>query len=446
MTSDDTSQQRRRRRHIGTQDGPAITAFDQQDRRTGQVEVTPRTGPAPERSWLRRVDDRSGEYALRHASNVVGRSSHCDVVIDDAATVSRRHCTIDWLDGAWWLTNLAAPNGTAVAGERLADGTSRRLVDGDEIRLGRHVRLRLVMPRPVRLQAAFRLNAGGHTSIGARPSNEDSLYVGAGLVAVADGVGGRAAGAKASQMCVEVLRTVDPRTPMTDIARLCNQVVRSYGHEHAAAAGLASTLDVVALVEQGGRPWLEGAHIGDGIALLLAPDGDIRVLTRPHTLAGELVSTGQLTSAETRRHPDWSRLVRAVGLHDRLNPDTWQLEVTAGYRLVLATDGLYDTIGMDELRRLLKDTRSMRPAQACRFLVSSAVAANPSADNTTVVIADVESCAPEPERTIELDPHQAAGNPPRWWTQITARYAAVQARAARPDRADDQNRLPEVSP
>ena len=63
---------------------------------------------------------------------VIGRSSACDLVVDDD-TVSRRHAALELRDGTWRLRDLGSRNGTWVNGRRAADVEVRA---GDELQLG----------------------------------------------------------------------------------------------------------------------------------------------------------------------------------------------------------------------------------------------------------------------------------------------------------------------
>jgi pSer/pThr/pTyr-binding forkhead associated (FHA) protein len=93
------------------------------------VYVPERQEPLPQPALL---EWDGGRFELRGQTTVIGRSSDCDLRIEDP-NVSRRHAEIRRAGAAYTLTDLGSTNGTEVNGQRIRETS---LMDGDEIRLG----------------------------------------------------------------------------------------------------------------------------------------------------------------------------------------------------------------------------------------------------------------------------------------------------------------------
>ncbi|OPZ84490.1 MAG: Serine/threonine phosphatase stp [bacterium ADurb.Bin429] len=123
------------------------------------------------------------------------------------------------------------------------------------------------------------------------------------------------------------------------------------------------------------------AHVGDSRAYLLR-DGDIRALTRDHTVAMTLVDDGDITLEEARTHPLRNRLSQVLGAHGAIHPDFTNLPVQHGDRILLCTDGLYDMLTDEEIVEIVNFSAS--PDEAVYALIATADDAG-GRDNITVV-------------------------------------------------------------
>lgn len=229
---------------------------------------------------------------------------------------------------------------------------------------------------------------------------EDLKYVSAqstwGL-AVADGMGGHAAGDVASTMALSVaLRLAqhgsrwyvgigenEARDLVSRTERVIKQVDREIADhaEHTpACAGMGTTLTVAILY--GNQAFLY--HVGDSRAYLLR-GGQLRRLTRDHTMAQELADAQLIASDEVDRHHTRHVLTQALGRGD-VTVEVHQLQLEHGDRLLLATDGLTDGCSESEVGELL---RAGDPQLACGALVDRALERG-TRDNVTAVVADVE--------------------------------------------------------
>ena len=228
-----------------------------------------------------------------------------------------------------------------------------------------------------------------------RDSNEDSLLELAedGLFAVADGMGGHAAGEVASRLAVETLEErlsgadgLPSAERVTGAVREANRSILRDADENPGRSGMGTTLTALAL-EAGGR-WRIG-HVGDSRAYLYR-DGELRQLTTDHSWVGKRVAAGELTREEARRHPMSSVLERALGTSRDVEVDVEEGRADAGDLFLLCSDGLSDMLPHDELETLVAGEGAPEPPDGspddlADRLVGAANRAG-GRDNVTVVL------------------------------------------------------------
>ena len=231
---------------------------------------------------------------------------------------------------------------------------------------------------------------GSRTDIGClRDHNEDSLVVTPPLYAVADGMGGHAAGEVASEIAVRVLSEQAPAHP--DGAELgravenANRAVIQAAHEGRGRQGMGTTMTAAML--EGER--LVIAQVGDSRAYLLH-QGKLQQLTRDHSLMADMIEAGQLTAEEARTHPQRSVITRALGSDVHLHPDIYEINVETGDRLLICSDGLSGMVFDDEIENTMR--RIQDPQRCASQLVNEAIAAG-GHDNVTVIVVDVTGYA-----------------------------------------------------
>lgn len=231
---------------------------------------------------------------------------------------------------------------------------------------------------------------GSRTDIGClRDHNEDSLVVTPPLFAVADGMGGHAAGEVASEIAVRVLSELAPEHP--DVEALgraieeANRAVIQAAREGRGRQGMGTTMTAAML--EGER--LVIAQVGDSRAYLLH-QGKLQQLTRDHSLMADMIEAGQLTPEEARTHPQRSVITRALGSDTHLHPDIYEINVETGDRLLICSDGLSGMVFDDEIENTLR--RVQDPQRCASQLVNEAIAAG-GHDNVTVIVADVTGYA-----------------------------------------------------
>ncbi len=217
-----------------------------------------------------------------------------------------------------------------------------------------------------------------------RGHNEDSFAVAAPLFVVADGMGGHEAGEVASAIAVESMLQAAPKHTDPDAldAAVCraNKAVIEAARDGRGKAGMGTTMTAATVAGDE----LVVAQVGDSRAYLLH-DGVLQRLTRDHSLVAELVQQGRITEQEARYHPQRSVITRALGSDPAMRPDIYSLNVVAGDRLMLCSDGLYsmvDDAKIADIMRMQPD-----PQSCCDILVNEAIS-NGGLDNVTVIVVD----------------------------------------------------------
>jgi PPM family protein phosphatase len=221
-----------------------------------------------------------------------------------------------------------------------------------------------------------------------RQDNEDAAYAGARLLAVADGMGGHAAGEVASAAVIEALRPLDTQVPAGELlnalahaVRRANSALRDMVIANPSLSGMGTTL--TALLWSGSQLGL--VHIGDSRAYLVR-DGEVFQITNDHTLVQSLLDDGKITAEEVASHPQRTLLLRALtGEHDS-GPDLQLREAWPGDRYLLCSDGLHVVVPADAIARVLLTVSD--PDQAAADLIALAMDGG-APDNITCIVADV---------------------------------------------------------
>ncbi|MGX9788744.1 PP2C family protein-serine/threonine phosphatase [Mycobacterium sp. MMS18-G62] len=219
-----------------------------------------------------------------------------------------------------------------------------------------------------------------------RANNEDSVYAGARLLALADGMGGHAAGEVASQLVIAALAHLDDDEPGGDLLSKLDAAVREGNSAIAAHVeadpeleGMGTTL--TAILFAGNRLGL--VHIGDSRGYLMR-DGELTQITKDDTFVQTLVDEGRITAEEAHSHPQRSLIMRALTGHE-VEPTLIMREARAGDRYLLCSDGLSDPVSHDTI---LEALQIPDVAESADRLIELALRGG-GPDNVTVVVADV---------------------------------------------------------
>ncbi len=219
-----------------------------------------------------------------------------------------------------------------------------------------------------------------------RSNNEDSVYAGARLLALADGMGGHAAGEVASQLVIAALAHLDDDEPGGDLLAKLDAAVHSGNSAIAAQVEMEPDLEgmgttLTAILFAGNRIGM--IHIGDSRGYLLR-DGELTQITKDDTFVQTLVDEGRITKEEAHSHPQRSLIMRALTGHE-VEPTLTMREVRLGDRYLLCSDGLSDPVSDETILEALKIPDVTDSAD--RLIELALRGGGP--DNVTVVVADV---------------------------------------------------------
>ncbi len=238
------------------------------------------------------------------------------------------------------------------------------------------------------LNRRVRVETGAASDTGrVRESNEDAYVVLPGLFAVADGMGGHAAGEVASGLAVQALARLGERPALDahDVRQVLTEANRSIVKEARAdrrKGGMGSTVTGIALVEEDGAPHWLVFNIGDSRVYLVEGDRAVQ-LTVDHSEVEELVAAGVISPEEAKEHPLHNVITRSLGTDVDPEPDVWVFPVADGDALVACSDGLTNEIDDEVIGRVAGAAPSAQ--EAADALVAAAVDAG-GRDNVTVVV------------------------------------------------------------
>lgn len=235
------------------------------------------------------------------------------------------------------------------------------------------------------------------------------------LVIVCDGMGGHTGGREASRAAVRtILAEVEAAPPGAPPGPLLRAAVEAAGRAVWSIGGAEpeelrpGSTCVAALIHDGVA---ELAHVGDS-RIYLVRDGLIEQLTRDHSMVQEMVDAGLISREEAAVHPDANQITRALGMHPEVDVElrSAPLPLRAGDVLLLASDGLSDLVGDDEIARIVTERAAARPETVCAALVALANERG-GWDNVTVQLArvvqlstrdDARTLLDEPPRTVRV--------------------------------------------
>ncbi|MBE1488785.1 PP2C family protein-serine/threonine phosphatase [Plantactinospora soyae] len=222
-----------------------------------------------------------------------------------------------------------------------------------------------------------------------RGANQDSVHAGPWLLAVADGMGGMAAGDLASTIAIEAIHPLDVETPEEGlVAALQGAIdtasagIRGAVAEDPERQGMGTTLTALLLARTG--TCLALAHVGDSRAYLLR-GGTMTQLTRDDTFVQMLVDEGVISPEEASSHPRRAVVTRALQ-GEAVTPTYTTLVPEAGDRWLLCSDGLSNVVRADSIAEALLGYPDS--AACAQRLVDLALRAG-GPDNITVVVADI---------------------------------------------------------
>ncbi|MDR1087970.1 MAG: Stp1/IreP family PP2C-type Ser/Thr phosphatase [Coriobacteriales bacterium] len=260
--------------------------------------------------------------------------------------------------------------------------------------------------------------SGSRTNVGCvRSHNEDSLIVQPPLYAVADGMGGHAAGEVASELAVDILAEnallINDATSLINTVRVINRSIIEAAENGRGRPGMGTTL-TAALVD-GTRLLL--AQVGDSRAYLLH-NGVLQQLTRDHSYVSELLAGGHISASEAASHPKRSVITRALGSDPKTEADIYELEASVGDSLLLCSDGLYGMVPDEEIAALL--SAESDPQAASDALISAARNGG-GLDNISAIVIRLND---DESSFLSFDTDEKAGRAGRGTSSLRERHGS----------------------
>lgn len=235
------------------------------------------------------------------------------------------------------------------------------------------------------------VTSGYRSDVGSvRALNEDAVLNGRHIWAVADGMGGHAAGDVASAIVIDVLAELDSRSPLRPqdlgaaIAHANARILQHAAHSPE-SWGLGTTVAGVALVQVAGADHWAIFHIGDS-RVYRCQGGQLARATVDHSETEELVMEGQITEEQARTHANRNVITRSVGTNPAPTLDLWMLPMTPGERFLICSDGLTSEVADGDIAAVVLGPAD--PTAAAHHLTELALAAG-GRDNISVIVVDV---------------------------------------------------------
>ena len=228
-----------------------------------------------------------------------------------------------------------------------------------------------------------------------RKSNEDNMVVTERLAAVADGLGGHAAGEVASKIAVDRMRELGsiadlhPDHIIEAIADT-NRLILASVHDQPDNAGMGTTITGVAAVTLDGVEHCAVFNVGDSRTYRLV-EGDFAQVSVDHSEVQELQDAGQITAEAAAYYPRRNIITRCLGTDPAPTPDMWIFVPSELERFVLCSDGLSGEVTDDAIG----DTVRTHPdaEEAAELLLQQALDGG-GRDNVTVIVVDVTNDSP----------------------------------------------------
>jgi PPM family protein phosphatase len=258
----------------------------------------------------------------------------------------------------------------------------------------------MLVPGPTAAPRSMHWICAALTDRGRRRRRNEDAYLAAPaarLFAVADGMGGHAAGDVASRIAVDVLAAefAPPPSPRIRHPTLTRRLLRAFAAvndailahaaSHPECGGMGTTLTTVAPLVA--APRCVVAHVGDS-RLYRLRGGELAQITQDHTWVQQQVDAGMLTPGEARHHPLSSLLNRVLGTPQVGPADTLVIDAAPGDLLLLCSDGMTTMVEDADLCALLD--RPLPLDELARQLVEAANLRG-GADNITVVLVQAEA-------------------------------------------------------
>lgn len=275
------------------------------------------------------------------------------------------------------------------------------------------------------------LRWGALTDVGrSRSLNEDAIVAIFPVFAVADGMGGHAAGEVASQLTAEYLAKLsangDPTGErLVSAIQAANRAIFNRSLAEPLLRGMGTTVCALTIINDR----IAIANVGDS-RVYTVRGGVLSQVSQDHSYVAELVNAGEITWTQARSHPHRNIVTRALGIEPDVAVDLWDFPAVVGERFLLCSDGLVDEVVDDQIAQLLQSNPD--PQAAAVELVKIANS-NGGHDNISVVVIDVvEGKNQQAPAQLVIAPYE---QPPAREEEPIAELVDETPRASKPGRA-----------
>lgn len=260
------------------------------------------------------------------------------------------------------------------------------------------------------------VECAGRSDTGRRRStNQDRWALDAeqGLYMVADGVASSSDGALAAELATERLPAyvrrhlggehrgdADAAIRLRDAVAQLSDDLHHHGRTDPQLCGATTTVVAAVITESVALV----AHLGDSRAYLYRGNR-LQQLTCDHTLIQALIEAGEVSAEEAGKHPARSTLTRHVAMAPPALPDVSALQVQAGDRILLCSDGLHGVVDAASMQEILAAPAD--PGDVCSALIEAANDAG-GPDNITAMVIDITSTAPPPVDAYATEPQEVS--------------------------------------
>jgi serine/threonine protein phosphatase PrpC len=256
------------------------------------------------------------------------------------------------------------------------------------------------------MMSAIQTAVGAATDAGrARELNEDAICLLPPVFAVADGMGGHAAGEVAASLALAELSRLAGRHDLAQSDLLTaieasNDAILAWSASRLETVGMGTTLTGVCLGSIANSPHWFIFNVGDSRVYRLIGDALVRV-TVDHSEVEELVTAGAISADDARSHPRRNVVTRSLGTSPAPIPDIWVLPASEGDLFMICSDGLPLEVAEPDIAEVL--ARRDSPQQAADALVQLALAGG-GRDNVSVVVVCIPDAGPSNPADISTAP------------------------------------------
>lgn len=208
------------------------------------------------------------------------------------------------------------------------------------------------------------------------------------LFIVADGMGGHNAGDYASRFCVEYFtqnikesKSTLPVAMFETALKETNDLLRNMAQEKKEFEGMGTTFVVATIVDK----VMYVANIGDSRLYII--NDEIKQITEDHSLVEAMIRTGEINRDEARIHPNKNIITRALGAHDKVEADYFEVDINDGDIVLMCSDGLTNMLEDEKIANIVRSNSEDIEAAAASLVYNANQ--NGGKDNISVVLIKV---------------------------------------------------------